>query len=289
MSAAATPVSARPLAERLAGLVLPVDDLAATRAFYGTVFRDARGEWDVGPARQAFRAPDQILEFVRLEAPSAAAEPAGHQAYRVRRDRLTAIVAELEAAGHPASWWREDHPAEREAAPYVRDPSGNLVQLVPSGSADEPLAHAAVEVNDLEHAETFYVDVLGAVGDYYHGWRMDDYAEAKEWEEGRDPCAPWTRRFDVRYWDKLRVARPNMQLFVRFGAIPLGLILATEHRPEPPEDALRGAPCVLLRTDQPSAAAVERLSRRGVRYQRDGTELSLRDPSGNFVRLGCAS
>lgn len=285
---AATHVTARPLAARLAGLVLPVDDLSATRAFYGAVLRDARGEWDVRADRLAFRAPDDVLEFVRREAPPVVKEAAGHHAHRVRRDRLTAIVAELEAAGHPASWWREDHPAERDTTAYVRDPSGNLVQLVPSVSADEPLAHVALEVNDLEHAETFYVDVLGGAVEHYHGWRMDDYAEAKAWEEGRDPCAPWTRRFDVRYWDKLRVARPNMQLFVSFGGIPLGLILATEHRQEPSEEALFGSPRVILRTSEPQHAIAEHLSRVGVRFERATSDMYLRDPSGHFVQLVCA-
>ncbi len=266
---------------------MDADDLVATRGFYAMVLRDARGDWEEGADRLAFRATNHLLEFVQRRAPRVPEGTGQHQAYRVHRGRLADVVLELAAAGHPASWWREDHPAEREATAYVRDPSGNRVQLVPSDSADEPLAHAAIEVNDLEHAETFYVDVLGAEADYYHGWRMDDYAEAKAWEEGRDPCAPWTRRFDVRYWDKLRVARPNMQLFVRFRTTPLGLILATEHRQEPPEDALRGAPCVILRTSEPQHAIAEHLSRVGVRFERAASNLYLRDPSGNFVQLVC--
>ena len=279
---------ARTLAvDAIAGLVVEVRDLAATRAFYDLVFGDAPGEWRETRRRLTYRRGAQHLEFVQRSQPRSLPHTGQHQAYHVPGDRLRSVADALAGAGHAVDWWREDRPAERDVTAYAHDPSGNRVQLVAAADVDTPISHAVVEVHDLELAETFYVKGLGGRVEYYHGWDMEDYAEAKAWEEGRDPCAPWTRRFDVRYWDKLRVARPNMQLFVAFGDGVLGLVLAAEHRQEPPEEVLKGTPRLILRARQPATAVAAYLSGRGIPFQAEGRGLFLRDPGGNYVELEC--
>ena len=272
----------------LAGLVVEVHDLAATRAFYEPVFGDA-GEWQAGPGQLVFQTSRQRIDFVARAKPRTLSHTGQHQAYAVPANRLAALTGELAAAGHAVDRWREDHPDEREVSAYLLDPSGNRVQLVPDRGDGLLLNHAAVEVHDLELAEIFYVSFLGGSVDYCHGWAMDDYAEAFAWGEGSDPCAPWTRRYDVRYWDKVRIARPNMQLFVRFGPTVLAIILATEHRQEPPPEQHSGTPRIILAVDQPAAPARAELSRLGVAFDGAGSSLFVRDLSGNFVELACAS
>ena len=270
----------------LAGMVVEVHDVAAARAFYEPIF-GAAGEWQAGPNQLAFQAGRQRIEFVARAKPRSLSQTGQHQAYVVAADRLAAVTAELAAAGHSAERWREDHPAEREVSPYLLDPSDNRVQLVPDRGAGLLLDHAAIEVHDLELAEIFYVSFLGGSVDYCHGWAMDDYAEAFAWGDGSDPCAPWTRRYDVRYWDKVRIARPNMQLFVRFGPTVLAIVLATEHRQEPPPEQRTGTPRVVVAVDQPLARAEAELSRLDVAFDRAGSSLFVRDLSGNFVELAC--
>ncbi len=269
------------------GIVVEVRDLAATRAFYSLLFQDASGVWHEADQNLIYRSGPQRIEFVRRSQPLTLGHTGQHQAYSVRADRLPALAEALAAAGHAENWWREDHPGERTVTAYVSDPSANRVQLVASGGDGPLLRHAALEVHDLELAELFYVKSLGGKVDYCHGWAMDDYAEAKAWGEGKDPCAPWTRRFDVRYWDKLRIARPNMQLFVRFGSTVLGLILATEHRQEPPEEVLRGTPRLILQTAQPVGEVAAYLSSVALPFEAEDRSLFLRDPGGNYVELDC--
>lgn len=271
----------------LAGLVVEVHDLAAARAFYEPVFGGA-GEWQAGPSQLAFQAGRQRIDFVARAKPRSLSHTGQHQAYAVPANRLPGLSAELEAAGHTVERWHEDHPDEHEVSVYLLDPSGNRVQLVPERGDGLLLSHAAVEVHDLELAEIFYVSFLGGRVDYCHGWAMDDYAEAFAWGDGSDPCAPWTRRYDVRYWDKVRIARPNMQLFVRFGPTLLAIILATEHRQEPPPEQHSGTPRIVLAVDQPAEQAGAELSRLGVAFDRAGSSLFVRDLSGNFAELACA-
>lgn len=272
----------------LGGVVLEVIDFQETQEFYQRLFLDRPGEWARDGDRLTFRARGESIQFVRRSRPLTLSHTGQHQAYYVPRERLVQVTDGLVQASHTVNNWREDHPAEREVSAYTHDPSGNRVQLVAVDGDSPLLSHVAIEVHDLELAEAFYANVLGGVVDYYHGWKMGDYAEAKAWEEGRDPCAPWTRRFDVRYWDKLRVARPNMQLFVRYGRSVVGLILAIEHRQEPPEEMLEGTPRVVLRSQSGAGEVRQRLAERGVRVGGDGSDVFLRDPGGNFVQLVCS-
>ena len=278
----------------LAGETIEVSDLASTRAFYTPLFEGFQGEWTAGEKSLAFRSGPQLLEFVERAQPRVSGETGAHIALRVQADRLHPLAEKLEALGRKVNWWLEDHPSERKASVYVHDPSGNRLQLV-SGDGNLLLDHAAIEVYDLVLAEAFYTDALGGAVDYYHGLTMDHYAEAKCYDES-NLCAPWTRLFVVRVSDKQRMARPNLQLFLRFGETVLGLILAHEHRQEPPEELRKGTPRLLLRTAQTAEAVADHLSRLKIKgmpagallFEREGQSIFLRDPSGNFFGVECA-
>ena len=61
--------------------------------------------------------------------------------------------------------------------------------------------------------------------------------------------APGTRRWDQRYTvmeQKRRIPRPNTHFFLRVGDGVLGIYLATQHRQEPPEKQIVGAPRIGL-------------------------------------------
>ena len=272
---------------RLCGIVLEVEDVDAARTFYAQVFGDAGSGWRQGKHSLTYCRGQQRLDLVERARPHTLTLSGQHQAYYVDARRLPDVVRQLREAGHEVSEWREDHPAERSVNAYVLDPSGNRVQLAPSTNEPLLLHHACIELHDLELAELFYARTLGGAVDYCHGWAMDDYAEAAAWAEGRDPCAPWTRRFDVRYWDKLRIARPNMQTFVRFGEGLVGLILATEHRQEPPPDQQWGTPRLILDSDVPAQQAAAHFASQDLAFEREGSRLFLRDPGGNYVELVC--
>jgi len=288
----------------IAGAVVEVADLAATRAFYEPIFRDAPGQWEQRADRLVFRCGPQRIELVQRAAPVTLTDSAQHQAYNVAPGRVVALVQELEAAGHEVHRWHEDHPAEREDNAYFYDPSGNRVQLVASDDSGLVLDHFVYEVHDLEPEDVYYVSVLGGSIDYYHGRSMYDYEQGTAWGEGRDPtAAPWTR-----FWpgphsiaeatrQKGKVSHPAMQVFVRFGPTRLGLILGTVHRQEPPEEQVAGTPRVVLRARHTVGEAVEALrnprvpldpeGRMRLPFEEHGSSLLLRDPTGHFVELGC--
>jgi catechol 2,3-dioxygenase-like lactoylglutathione lyase family enzyme len=274
-----------PAEPRLAGVVVEVADLTAARAFYDRLL-------DIPPLADgrvlAYERGGQRLELVERAHPRTLSHTGQHQAYCVPEPGLDRLVRELENLGCETARWREDRPEERSLNVYALDPSGNRVQLVPSSGGDRLLDHACIELHDLELAEQFYARTLGGAVEYLHGWAMEDYAEAHAWGDGKDPCAPWTRRWDVRYWDKMRIARPNMQTFVRFGGGVAGLILATEHRQEPPPEQQRGTPRLLLASDLPAGQVAAHLSSQDVPFEQDGRHIFLRDPGGNFVQVACA-
>lgn len=273
-----------PREPRLSGIVIEVADLESARWFYSNVL-------DITPTSGGrtltYQRGDQSLELVERAHPHTLTQTGQHQAYRIPESRLDKLMRDLQKSGAEVNHWREDHPAERSLNAYVLDPSGNRVQLVPSADENQLLDHACIELHDLELAEQFYVKTVGASVDYVHGWAMDDYVEAKAWGEGKDPCAPWTRRFDVRYWDKVRIPRPNMQTFVSFGPARVGLILATEHRQEPPPEQQRGTPRLLLQSDVPASDVADHFRSQDVSFEQDGAHLYLRDPAGNYVEITC--
>lgn len=298
--------------ERLAGVVLEVDDLAATEAFYEPIFQPSGGQWRRSRRQVAYRCGPQHVRFVLRRRPRTLSDSGQHQAYRLPRDHLLTVAQSLTTAGFHAEWWREDHPAERGVTAYFHDPSGNRVQLVASSDDGLLLEHAAIEVHDFNYCEYVYVTTLGGRVDYYHGWRAGDLEEAQQWAEGDDPCAPWTRRDNPHYRDFLvadptgqlrptrfsaqlgaapvrpvRVPRPNGQVFVAYGDTRLGLIGATRVRQEPPEHRTKGTPRVVLATTQPAAEVEGHLSSTPIPFRREGRNIFLRDPDGNFAELKC--
>jgi hypothetical protein len=287
----------------VAGAVLEVADLSATRSFYEPIFGSGPG-WAAADDRLTYTRDPQRVEFVRRTNPTTLPDSAQHQAYNVPRGHLRAVVARLESAGHEAHWWHEDQPAEREETAYVVDPSGNRAQLVESDAPELILRHFVFEVHDLEPEDVFYVAVLAGAVDYYHGRRMDDYEQATAWGEGNDPsAAPWTR-----FWPgpssiaeaarkKGGTSHPAQQVFVGFGPTQIGLVLGTVHRQEPPEEQIVGTPRVVLRARHSVADAIAALGqprvpldpegRLRLPFEQQGTSLMMRDPAGRFVELEC--
>ena len=265
-------------------LALEVSDVARATHFYAALL-----------GFEYPRVGDQYLELVQRAEPKTLPETGVHQAYRVPDP--AAATARLRAAGVQVHDYREDRPAEREQNRYCSDPDGNRVQLLqgPSG-----IDHVAIETHDIEWAETFYTQVLGGIVETRVGWHMEDYAVAHRWAPGQAECAPGTRRWDKRYFEKddKGVARPNPQIFVDFGGgTVLGIYLATEHRQEPPPDEFRGTPRIGLRATPGRLGEIEQRLRdirlrsmmanpdTGGPFERDGAGLFVRDPGGNFLEI----
>lgn len=300
--------------------IVEIKGLPVTRDFYGLLFRDNPGEWEETQEGLIFRTARESIEFVRRGRPRISGQTAGHHAYRVRRGRLPELAEKLVEAGHRVSWWHEDGPFERDVTAYLEDPSGNVVQLAPSGpvaelrsagrteasaptSADDSaglLDHVTLEFVDLEWAEDFYVKALGGELVGYSGWSTDSGPEVKAWLDGQDPSAPWTRYQRFSFRSRTMEAHATPQLFVRFGETMLCLFLARAHNQEPPEEIIRGTPRVVLRTDRPAAEVAAWLSGpaqemiasryrgRRMRFEQEGRHIYLRDPGGNFVELECS-
>jgi len=285
--------------ELLSGIVIEVKNLDETRAFYDVVFRHTPGEWEEGRGISRFRAGEQTVEFVRRARPRTSGSTACHYAYRVSATHLPSVVEALRATGHAVEWWHEDHLDEREMMPYIADPSGNWVQLVASETGDGLVDHVGMELTDLEYAEDFYVLGLGGIVDSYHGFGDEPGISARAWTEGDDPCAPWTRYSRFSFRSRTVEGHVTPQLYVGFGGARLGLFLARDHHQEPPEEVLRGTPCVRLRSGQPVAAVAEylagparagmasRYSGRTIAFEVEGNTIYLRDPGGNYVQMEC--
>ena len=286
--------------EAIGGVVVEVHDLAATRHFYSRVLADVPGDWE-GDARSiTFVAASQRITFVAKARPQTLGDAGRHFGYSVKGARLSTLADELKAAGHEVNWWREDHPEEKRISPYLRDPSGNLLQLVPADRCDAPIHHVTLVVHDLELGEFFYADALGGEVDYYHSWRTEDLLEAKVWMDGDDPCAPWTRAARYGRLNHQVSARPIPQIFVRYGESLLGLVVGSRHIQEPAEGVLKGTPRLILRARQPAGQVLAQLATAnvstglvphniaGVQSRRERETLFTRDRSGNFLELECA-
>lgn len=289
------PVDQRAYVAGYAGVVLEVGDLARARQFYETVFDTHLQEISDG-ARLAL-GHQQLLLAARSE-PRTLPETATHVAFTVPRAELEAIQARVQLAGGGLDRYHEDREAERDENRYSADPDGNRFQIVAGSGMG--IDHLAVETHDLEWAETFYTQVLGARVESRIGWRMDDYDRAKAWGAGQDECAPGCRRWDKRYSaaaNRDRLARPNAHLFVQFanGSV-LGLYLATEHRQEPPLDQFIGTPRMQLRVRRGCLNELVNALRNvrlrcmvagpsGGPFERHGDTVFVRDPAGNFLEL----
>jgi catechol 2,3-dioxygenase-like lactoylglutathione lyase family enzyme len=294
-------------AASISGVVLLMTDAVATRAFYEPILRDAAGAWAEEHGTLRYSSSAGEISFMADHEHRTLSGNGAHQAYQVHADRLTALVDELAVAGHPAEWWREDHPREREVTAYLEDPCGNRVQFVPTSEPPAPrlfIDHIALEVHDLESAEVFYTSVLGGSVDYYHGRRARDYEAAQAWGEGNDPCAPWTRLWpgaglSTDPHHRSHRPHPNQQAFVRFGETRVALILAREHRQEPAEDQAVGIPRLVFTTSRQAQAVIADLVARPVSltpedrmalpFRVEGQRIYLRDPAGNSVEVRCAT
>src|SRR5437867_10476690 len=87
-----------PLTDLIAGVILEARDLAATRAFYEPIFRDAPGKWQEEHNRLLYQAGPQSIEFVKRPHPRTFPDSGNHQAFRVRPSRLRGLVGDLERA-----------------------------------------------------------------------------------------------------------------------------------------------------------------------------------------------
>lgn len=279
--------------------IVEVKGLPVTRDFYSLLFRNNPGDWEETQGSLVFHAGRQSIEFVRNPRLRIPRETAQHHAYRISREQLPELAADLVGQAHGLNWWHEDGPFERDVMPYVDDPIGNRIQLVASDDTRSLLDHVALEFVDLEWAEDFYVKVLGGELVGYSGWSTDSGPEVKAWLDGQDPSALWTRYQRFSFRSRTIEAHATPQLFVRFGETTLCLFLARTHNQEPPEEIIRGTPRVVLRTDRPAAEAAAWLSGpaqemiasryrgRRIRFEQEGRHIYLRDPGGNFVELEC--
>ncbi len=279
-------------------VVLEVQDLARARDFYAGVLGFVPdGDAEDGPRLRLGR--DQHVVLAQRNEPDVRPDSGIHQAYGFSPDDLPRVLQRLAAAGVEVHGYHEDRPAERSHNRYCFDPDGNRIQLM-SGRAG--IDHVALETHDLEWSETFFSQLLGGCIESRVGWHMHDFAAALAWGDGKDDCAPGTRRWDKRYTsieDKSAVPRPNGQLFASFApGVTLGVYLATEHRQEPPREQLSGTPRTGLRVAPGQLPRVqERLLQVRLRclrsnpetggpFERRGSSLLLRDPAGNFLELG---
>lgn len=291
-------VEAVPLkADLICGVVLDASDFAATRDFYSRVFRSVPGEWSETRRRLTFESRGQRIEFIKRSRPRAIAHAGQHVGYRVKPSAVQALAKELEAAGHPVSHWREDHPAERDVTAYATDPSGNIVQLVPRDDEQVLIDHYYVAVEDIEHAELFYLEALVGELDSYYGYTTEQVQEARAWADGKDPCAPWTRNAYVSFRTHAPNPTPAAQIFARFGPTYMGVTLSGQRLSEPPEELVKWTPRAVLRTYQgPGEVAAYlaqlRISPVSLKYdggrvafKREGRDIFLRDRSGNFFQI----
>ncbi len=308
-----TPVPALygpPLVAGYAGAVVEVADLDRARRFYGEVLGFQKSPRPPRRERARVREPSSAeaaylsiggrhIVLCQRPDPRTLPDSGVHYAYRLPAEQLAAALVRLEKAGVDVNTYHEDRPAERDQNRYCLDPDGNRVQLVLGDSAG--LDHAAVETHDVEWAEVFYTHVLGGTVETRVGWHMQDYDTALAWGEGRDDCAPGTRRWDKRYTSiehKGQLPRPNAQLFVTFApGVTLGVYLAAEHRQEPPPDQFAGTPRLCFRAGVGGLAALERRLREvrlrclhtspetGGPFERSGKSLFVRDPGGNFLEF----
>lgn len=279
------------------GAVVEVANLSRARSFYAGLLGFEVVEERPDTLRLRIGAEHDLV-LVRRDRPQVLPMSGTHVAYRFPATGIARVCERLAGAGVAVERYHEDRALERAENRYCADPDGNRVQLVAADRGG--IDHAAIEAHDLEWAELFYTHVLGGVVETRVGWRMEDYVRAWSWGEGRDECAPGTRRWDKRYraieGDE-RLPRPNAHIFVALApGVVLGVYLATEHRQDPPLDVFVGTPRLVFRTGASAAELERRLvelrlrcmrasERTGAPFERADGSLFVRDPGGNFLEL----
>jgi catechol 2,3-dioxygenase-like lactoylglutathione lyase family enzyme len=227
--------------------------------------------------------PSVLCEAMACGLPVAASRIAGH--LNLVREGRTGLLFAPDNERNMASCLRR----------LVQDDAFHGVDFGAPGLA---LDHAAVECHDLEWAEDFYVKVLGLAVEHRVGWRTADYVRGQLWGEGKEDMAPGTRRWDQRYTvmeQKRRIPRPNTHFFLRVGDGVLGIYLATQHRQEPPEEQIVGAPRIGLRVSRSRLdEALKLLKERRFLFHGPvehpvsspiAASVYVRDPGANFLEL----
>lgn len=285
------------LVQGYAGAVIEVAYSGVSRGFY----RDLLGFADAGDAPEGprLRLGTATLVLRERESPRVLPEGGAHWAYRLPRAALAATLVRLEAAGVAVERYREDRAAEEDANRYCADPDGNRIQLVEGAPAG--IDHVGIETHDMEWAEIYWTQVLGARVEGRVGWHMDDYERAIAWAEGGDERAPGTRRWDKRYTTiegQARLPRPNVQTFVTLAeGVTVAIFLATEHHQEPPREQWRGTPRIVFAATPQGLAEIGRLLREvhvrclavsefGGPFVRADDTIFARDTGGNFLEFG---
>ena len=284
-------------------LAVEVTNLDAAENFYtdGLGFEpQARDRWPQAGASVLLAAGEQHLFLVHNPDKKDYLYGGTHQAYRCGKAARDDIARRLEGKGITIETYAESRPAEAGDNFYVFDPSGNRVQLVASGngvSVVTGIDHACVEDFDLQWTEEFYSRTLGLPVDYWHGLRTEDYTRVREWEEGRVDAAPGCCRM-VRYYriipgQNRMQPRPTLQLYFRAGADVVGVYMAMEDYAEPPEEELRGSPCVGFRVAPGGLDSLARaLDGAGRKFTGPietggdaplGATIYCRDTGGNFL------
>jgi catechol 2,3-dioxygenase-like lactoylglutathione lyase family enzyme len=233
-------------------VTLPVADLAASAAFYGRLLgvpAEPAGTVPNCGAHAALALPSgQMLVLA-----ACGAEPLSdlgvHHALRVGPDRRRAMAERLRASGVAIHTYHEDRPAEAEDNCSFLDPDGNRLQLIAAGAASAPgataLDHTVLLACDMLWADAFYGRLLGLPVESKIGVRTADHSRARRWAAGEEEMAPGTRRLDKLYMPmggQREVPRANMQFYYAVGAATLGVMLATRHVQEPPEEQIVGVP-----------------------------------------------
>lgn len=290
----------------LSHLVVEVADLDAAEAFYrdglglAPVGRDA---WpDVG-ANAVLRAGEQLLVLAHNPAKPDLSASGVHQAYRIAGGSREPLRARLEGLGSTVETYREDRPAEADDNFYVRDPSGNRVQLVANGQAGNGgvtgIDHACVQDYDMQWSEKFYGDMLGMPLDHVSGLTTEDHVRARDWAEEKIAMAPGCCRM-VRYYREIpgqnrMQPRPTLQLYFRVGTEVIGIYMAMEDYAEPPEESRVGTPRLGIAVAPGGLDALaERLAARGRPFAGPvahganvpvARSLYARDTGGNFIEF----
>jgi catechol 2,3-dioxygenase-like lactoylglutathione lyase family enzyme len=296
-------------ASGISHLVVEVSDVDAARAFYGTFLgvNEAPLETWPGAGEACLRLPSgQMLVLAPSDTPRCCPDTGVHQAYRVSVPARNRIEEALNETGVEIARYHEDRPGEGDDAFYFSDPDGNRIQLVAGDGPAEGLAgidHAAVQAADMEWEESFYVDALGLPVDHRVGWNTADFVRAQAWAAGKEEMAPGTRRIDERYRANpgadadasRKVARPNVQLFLKVGDGVLGIFLAVPLAQEPPPEQALGSPRVALMAEQAAledcAAALSHAGAtvEGPIIHPKGSPIAasvyFRDPCGNLLEL----
>jgi catechol-2,3-dioxygenase len=295
--------------EALAGVAVPVADIAAARDFYIRVlgFEDKGSDRLPGyDAHAVLMTPSRQYVVLASNQGPDTRDTGVHQGYRVSAAARDAIAARLSQENIQVFSYKEDRVKEENENFYFHDHDGNRIQLVRSASAKSTIGvqaidHTIVLVYDMLWSDAFYRQDLKFEVESRVGVRTADHSRAREWAAGKEDMAPGTRRLDKLYMPmggQNEVPRANMQYYYMAGDSIFGVYLATKHQQEPPENQIiGGAPrtaFLVARADLDRIA--DALQKRNRRFEGPiehpasvpfAASLYCKDLSGNFLEF-CA-